>query len=470
VLTRIKGINSKNLSEWYDSLYCSEKFAKSRILARLHRTTCRVNFLYQPTIAKKVFLAYAILRTELLSKGRDLNTPYPQKPKNNLRPANSISLGTFFLACLMVLVGIIIGGSTMLLAAPTIFNMPATQAALGTQRAQLESQAQNLVATEVELHNIANNNELLATKVALQLEATRSSQQANVALTTVALANEQTLLLQTATQSQNNVLATQTALAVLDANQRTQVALDYSATQVALNFNATQVELAYQATRSALNGTPVGAQSQLVQATNTPITPMPITPLATTTPVALAPTRPADAPLLADEFSNGVSPDVWFVSDTQAWQSTAVGLKAQTADAWLVSKASLNGDYVLTLVFTPAIVTNATYDILLNTSNGDGLLVRLTVNTLQISKIGLYRFDGGLPIQRLGETFLEQAVSARVGSNATLTLNLRDKKLQILLNNAELLPSTAVTIPTSGAIGVQLPKDATITRITVSQP
>jgi hypothetical protein len=427
------------------------------------------NFLCQPTIAKKVFLAYAILRTELLSKGRDLNTPYPQKPKNNARPANSISLGTFFLACLMVLVGMVIGGSTMLLAAPTIFNMPATQSALGTQRAQLESQAQNLAATAVELQNIANNNDLLATNVALQLEATRNSQEANVALTTVALSNEQTLLLQTATQSQNNVLATQTALAVLDANQRTQVALDYSATQVALNANATQVELAYQATRSALNGTPVGAQSQLVQATNTPITPMPITPLATSTTLPSA-TRTPDAPIFEEEFSNGISSDVWFVSDTQAWSNTAVGLKAQTADAWLVSKASLNGDYTLSLVFTPAVVTNATYDILLNTSNGEGLLVRLTVNTLQITKIGLYRFDGGLPIQRLGETFLEQAVSAQVGSNATLTLNLRDKKLQILLNNAELLPSTAVTIPTSGAIGVQLPKDATITRITVSQP
>lgn len=402
---------------------------------------------------------------------------YPEKPKQ--RRQGGVPLSTFILLFFMVMLGILIGGSAMLLSAPTLYNFAATQMSFGTRAAALELTGQALAATEVELLSIVSRADAQATSQAQALLATQAAQAASIQLTNNALANAQQLLAQTATQSQVNVYATATANAILGERQMTQVALDYSATQAQLNQNATQVELNYQATRAALNVTPqAGAQgapnAALPTASSAPprntaalvITAQP-TSAATYLPFDTTATPGPTVVAFADTFDTALRPDFWLISDAQEWLAGNGALTANRDNAWLLTRRSFGGDYTFAFTFTPALLNDATYHVLLNVSNGDGVFVRLNALSLSIVNVAVYRFNGGLPIAGVGELIAERPARIELLGNSVAEFVWQGSALSVTINGVLALPPTEVNAPPRGTVGLQLPAGTVLAEVMI---
>lgn len=402
---------------------------------------------------------------------------FPEKPKQ--RRQGGVPLSTFVLLFFMVMLGILIGGSAMLLSAPTLYNFAATQMSFGTRAAALELTGQALAATEVELLSMGSRADALATSQAQALLATQAAQAASIQLTNNALTNAQQLLAQTATQSQVNVYATTTANAILGERQMTQVALDYSATQAQLNQNATQVELNYQATRATLNVTPqVGAQGAPSVALPTGSSaPQRSTagPALTAQPTLAATYLPFDntatpGPALvafADTFDAALRPDFWLISDAQEWLAGNGAVTASRDNAWLLTRRSFGGDYAFSFTFTPALLNDATYYVLLNISNGDGVFVRLNALSLSVVNVAVYRFNGGLPITGVGELLAERPAKIDLLGNSVAEFVWQGSTLSVTINGVPALPPTEVNAPPRGTAGLQLPAGTVLAEVTI---
>jgi hypothetical protein len=169
-------------------------------------------------------------------------TPPIRQEKRKNRPQRILitSMGCLF-AVGMLTVGALLGGLLGAVLLPDTFGWSATQNALLTLRADIDETAIALAGRELALANTQTANNTRATQNAL-----------NAAATLAALTNQQSLIDQTATRSARDIIATQTSIALENARQGTQVALDYAATQAGLQREATQVELNYQQTQAAL--------------------------------------------------------------------------------------------------------------------------------------------------------------------------------------------------------------------------
>lgn len=372
---------------------------------------------------------------------------FPEKPKNTLHPV--ISARVFTLAVVMLLSGLLIGGMAMFLVAPTLYNIPTTQAYLATDRARLDAQAQALAATAVDLSSLATRN-------AQSLLATQNAQSNNAQQTAIALQNAQTLLQQTATQSQFNVLATQTGAAVLNAQQLTRIALDYAATQVALNQNATQVQLNFDATRAALGGTQSGQSlAPLTMPTHTPA------------PTLVPPATATQGIAFTDTFSD-LSSTRYRYSTREAFALVPEGLRVE-ATGWLLTRDYVDGAWTFEAVFQPALVTNAQYDVLLNVAVNEGYLVRVDANALNAKTVTLTRFSGGLPPTTLAPALRSAGVDVVLVGESRLAVQYANNTLVVTLNGTKILES-GVTLASAGAIGLQLPQGTVVKSLTLTIP
>jgi hypothetical protein len=412
------------------------------------------------------------LRTKLLdpeSKPVNSNFIPPEKPKNLQRPPNSITLGTLLFAFMMVMAGVLIGGAAVFISSPVLFGIDATQAYFRTQNADLESRSQLLVATQIQLESQAAQNNLNATSQAVAFQSTLSEQEADLQQTNIAVQNANEQLQQTATQSALNVQATETASIAQSRQQRTQVALDYNATQAALNQNATQVELNFQSTRAALNGIPLVTMSAQTEPTPIRITSTPPTnnnALSLLTPLPLDTLAPTVSNALVFDFGRGVDLDSWLVSASDAWMPQGNReVVAMVDNAWLLSKPSTPETYALNLGFTPIATGNANYNLMLNISNGEGIHIRLVGEGNIITQVGVYRFNGGLPILTPGDVIIERTLNQRLTENSELRVVWTGNSLAIRLNDIEIMPTIPLVAPRIGAFGVQFPIGARISRM-----
>ncbi len=395
--------------------------------------------------------------------------PYPPKPKTR----SGVPLSTFVLLFFMVMIGILIGGSAVLLSAPTLFNLSSTQAYFQTQRALLDEQAQALAATGVELQALAGQNNNLATQQANNAQATN-----------VALANSAALLAQTATQSQLNGYATTTANAALTSRQLTQVSLDYQATQVQLNNNATQVQLNYQATLAKLDQTPQANAAQnvlilprdtaaptLTSLSNLALVAATVAPTSTITPTHLpfdsSATPAPQATALIDTFAGGIDGNRWVSSGSRDWSVESGDLKTTVPNAWLLSRSDVLGDMTLSITLTPALLSQANYDVVFNVANGEGYFVRFTAVNLKVTRVAVYRFDGGLPIRGVGNNYVDLSANSNLSGDSVLELQVRSGNLSASIDGVEVLPQTAINIAGGGAFGLQLPQGTLLASVSV---
>lgn len=384
--------------------------------------------------------------------------PFPVKPKTR----TGVPLSTFLLLLLMVLMGIAIGGSAVLVGAPTLFNVAVTQAYFQTQAAQLENQAQALAATRVELDTLRG---------AISNDAT--AQSINLLATDSALQNDAALLAQTATQSRNFALATATANAANTTRQLTLVAQDYRATQSQLNQNATQVELNYQATLSALSVEPqsnnvapgLQALAAVVAAPTATVVVVPATPRPTFLPFDSSATpRPGELPFF-EQFSNGIASERWLSSGSTDWSQSQESIVSQSEQAWVMSRRAAVTD--ARIVWKPALQSPATYDVVLIGQNGENWFIRLSVEALNVVRTSVYRFDGGLPIQGVGELLIANSGTAALKGSNDLTITL-GQTLTVTLNDTLLLTMTERTLPDAPTVGVQFPIGASLSAITLN--
>jgi uncharacterized membrane-anchored protein YhcB (DUF1043 family) len=380
----------------------------------------------------------------------------PEKPKYPPPPPGSVRVGVFALATFMLLFGVLIGAIASFLSVPTLFNWDATQAALSTRQSLLEGERAALSTAQAQYNEQQFALEAMRTRLAQDTQATALAQD-----------NLRALLQQTATQSMQNVLATQTAAVVSNQQQQTQVALDYASTQAALQQNATQVELNFRATQAALgagsaNSTPA---PRMASATPTPSPTPTVLSMATVAPLPFDPLTPAAPARIVLNMSEGVPSALQASLDgnTAGWERRNNGLSATRDEAWLITRAVFDGDLAFGMAFVPAITPNAGYDLLLNVGGRDALLVRLSVQNLTANALNVYRVNSTPPFSVAGLTpIASSTLNLPLGAYSTLNALLQGGQLTITGNERVLLAGVDVSFFTTGAIGVQLPKDATL--------
>ncbi len=353
-----------------------------------------------------------------------------EKPKHH--PQTFISPRVFMLALVMLLSGVLIGGMAMFLVAPTLYSLPATQALLGTERARLALAAQTLTAEVAVVEGIA-------TRSAQDLQGTRSAQDSRAQQTALALQG-------TAAEGLRAIYATQTAAALLSAQQLTRIALDYASTQAALSQNATQVQLNFDATRAVL-GTPAAV----------PPRPTLTMPSSTSTPGVG----------FSDSFRELASTRYRY-SAREAFAVTDAGLRVER-EGWLLTRDYIDGAWTLELLFQPALAASAQYDVLLNVAVNDGYLLRVTADGLTARNASLARFSGGLPPVQLAPTAVANAVDVLLVGESRLLLRYANNTLRATLNDTLILEG-GITFTSAGALGVQLPQGTLLKRLTLTAP
>ncbi len=366
--------------------------------------------------------------------------PYPDKPK----PRSGIPLSTFGLLFFMVILGVMIGGSAMLASAPTLFNHRATQDYFSTWEAWVGQREAGLMSTQAALVHEFNRLEIAATQQAGDLNATAA-----------ALGGDAALLRQTATQLANFAHATATANAAQTSRQMTQVALDFVATQSQINQSATQAALNFAATQAAF-GTPEAALP--AQSLNLAAPPSP-----TFLPFDSSPTAPSVGVPVTVAFAEGIPAQRWLMSGSADWAQSQRGVVAQQgANAWLLARASSSGR--AEIAFEPAVASPVVYRALVLGRNGENWYLQIDTEALRVTRAALYRFDGGLPVQGVGELLAEAALNAPLQGLNLLTLDLFNG-FEAQLNGAALLRVADRALPTMPQFGVQFPSGALLATV-----
>lgn len=385
----------------------------------------------------------------------------------------------------MLVLGLAVGGLISIYALPALWNYDVTQTVAWGRIYQVAT-AQSAFADALDMTLRAQA--AGATQSALALQATEAALNIGLQSTQSALSSNQALLNQTATQSQRFVLATLTAQAVQNEQQRTQIALDYAATQVALQQNATQVELNFQATQAALGNNPAAVNqntpvtsptfsSQSAPAMATPSATLYLTPTSRT-PVLLPPTDtpvptstrtvrvPSATPVaLSVDFADGLDAALWNVADSEDWQQENNGIRALRAGAWLLSKSQFSGDYTLTLTFVPALVDKADYVVLLNTNEAAGLTLTLQSQALTVTQLNLTQ-RGGV----IDEVVITQPASVPLTGSSRLTVIVKNRTIMVTLNNQNILFTGLLDEAGSGQFGVRFPQNAMLTHLEIAAP
>ncbi|MEO1286847.1 MAG: hypothetical protein AAFV93_03700 [Chloroflexota bacterium] len=264
-------------------------------------------------------------------------TPPPPNKRKNTSPLRVIvNQWGCLLALIMLGLGAVVGLLGAIFVGPQLLGFDLTATALGEQEIVL-------AATKVELDEQAQDAISRATSFALDVQSTQAI-----------LNNNADLLVQTATQSAQNISATATANANLNVQRQTQVANDFASTQAALNANATQVELDFRNTQSAL-----GIDNTQAQSDNNLVTP--------------------SARYSFDFSQFTFSTTAWQLSSDDNWRIVDIGIEAITEGAYLVEAQSrilpnnnFSDSYTVTADIRPAISTNAEYWLIFGLDNTRG--------------------------------------------------------------------------------------------------
>lgn len=339
---------------------------------------------------------------------------------------------------LMLGIGVAMGMLGAIFVGPQLLGFDVTATALMEREIILAS-------TEVDLNVRANDANTQATNFALDSQATQAF-----------MNNDANLLAQTATQSAQNIIATNTASAVQSAQRQTQIANDFVSTQAALNANATQISIDFRNTQTAL-----GVNTDVQANTDN-----------TGTGTAL-PRYSFDMRLLDLDNSN------WQLSNRLAWENTSDGIIALTNGARLIEPsarilANNNFDvaYTITADIRPTIAENATYWILFSVGEQVGLGVYFQATTLGLNEVALYQFT---TTRVLSDTALNpdnmtiiqrNTVNAPLSDPSQLGINVNGNVVSILLDGETLLQIGNMNLE-AGAIGIELPAQASLLSISV---
>jgi hypothetical protein len=218
--------------------------------------------------------------------------------------------------------------------------------------------------------NAAFNGTINGTISALQITAQRQQQrELDFQSTQAALGNFALRLGQTETQQAINVQSTSTAVALGNAQQATQAALNFASTQAALQQTSTQIQRDFMATQTALGSS-----------------------FAT-----IAANRPAhNVMILNGDFIAGQeNADLVQMPLSSAWARSDTGaLIAQTDHATLfVRHLTAMPNYTVKLRFT-ATASPKAYDVLLGvTETQPGYTLRLVYDGVQITSAAMYPAD-----------------------------------------------------------------------------
>ncbi|PJF21905.1 MAG: hypothetical protein CUN56_08715 [Phototrophicales bacterium] len=341
---------------------------------------------------------------------------------------------TWMLWLIILLLSITIGGiTTVILYEPELFGMgltgdlTVTHAALSTRIYDVELSAQALNQLEF-----------------------------NVFSTQAALDNRQMLQDQQETQSALDIQATQTGVAIANAQQATRAALDFQGTQIAFNRQATQVELDYQGTQAALSRDATAVA--LGFATQAPSAQLTASPIPTYT----------TEPFFTDGFAQGIQSDLWQFGDAADWRVDDGQLIAQRTGAWLLTQVNDLSDYTLQVDLTTLTVP-ADYFIIVNSI--EGLAIRLTHNGNRLTGAGLYRFtldqlltDTGL-IGRVISPIQAVQVNIGAGNELNIQVVVSGQQVTATVNGETVINAVLPNLPLPGAAGVQLPLNSHLQRI-----
>lgn len=339
------------------------------------------------------------------------------------------------LALLMLGAGVVVGLAGAVLFAPELLGFDLTATALMDRELAL-------AATDVDLDIREQDAISQATSFALDVLSTQA-----------VLGNEENLLAQTATQSAQNIIATNTASAVQNVQRQTQVANDFAATQSALNANATQVDIDFRNTQAALG---VGnAQSD--------------------NNIAATPLSRYTFDMREFDFSSSL----WQLSNSSDWQSSDNGLLAVSDAVWLreaeahiLSNYDFQNTYTIETRLIPATVNQADYWVLFAIGENDGLAAYFHSETLAVREVGLYRFDLSLLDESLTidsplTVIQRNAANVALNGQTQLAVTIAGENIAFLVNEETVFTADGITVE-SGAIGVQLPAQSTLLSIGVN--
>ena len=357
----------------------------------------------------------------------------------------------------------------LLLYRPDVVGLAAEEDLSGTGIV-FDSTADSLRSTAQALGSMSES--LQQTRIALEITAQYNvSRDFDFDSTRVALDNRQFAVQQTGTQAVRDLQATETTVAIVNAQQGTQAVLDFRNTQTAFDRAATQAELSYQGTQAALNQEATAAV--LGFATEAP----PAEDVLTQTP----PPTLTQQPLFTDGFGGGLNETRWSFSAVEDWslQGEAGRLVAQRNAAWLLSQRNDLSGYVLetTLLPVTGVGVAADYHLLLNVHGTEqtpnGYAIRLRYDGTRVTTVGLYLFslddlftgEGLLnrPLSALQSTQLELAPAQQINVRA----EVRDNQIVAVVNERLALNILLDNVPIPGAVGVQIPTGAAIDRIVV---
>ena len=302
-----------------------------------------------------------------------------------------------------------------------------------------------LASTEVDLNTRAQDADARATNFALDSQATQAF-----------MNNDANLLAQTATQSSQNIVATTTASASQSAQRQTQIANDFVSTQAALNANATQVSLDFRNTQSALGINNAESQSEL----NINETALPR--------------------YSFDMREIDLNNSIWQLSSRVAWDNTSNGIIALTDGARLIEQSprilvnnGFENAYTITADIRPATALNTEYWLIFAVDNDTGYAVHFQAETLAVNQVALYSFDASLV---RGSTSLRPDNLSIIQRTATdnpltsitqLSVQVDEDTVSILINGNTVMEANNLSIEV-GAIGVQLPAQASLSSISVN--
>ena len=382
------------------------------------------------------------------------------QPTRRVRPLVTYRRGSWIILWLALIILSIsfFGSAWLVLNRPDLLELE-RQADIQQTQAVFDRTAIALDATAQAVQVAANGLELTA-----QFNASQSFDNDS---TRVALDNAAFQLEQAGTQAALDAQATQTTVAIVNAQGATQAAVDFQNTQVAFDRAATQVELAYQGTQAALNRDATAAA--LGFATEAP-------PAQDVLPSLPPPTLTAQ-PLFTDGFDAGLDNTRWDVSAIEDWTLTADGaLQSERSGGWLLTQQADFSTYSLNVELLPRTGAGlgADYHILLNAGSNpdgpDGVAVRVSYDGTRVTAVGLHPFsleqvylENGL-LNRPLAAITSQQVEIPAAETIALTIDVNQGQIQVWVDRINVI-DTALEAQPPGSIGVQVPVGAAIAGI-----
>lgn len=285
----------------------------------------------------------------------------------------------------------------------------------------------------------ATNSAVQATVVALQ-STDQGNQQRNLDLqnTQAALNNFASRLSQTETQQAVNDQSTLTAVALANAAQATQAAVNFAGTQAALQQIGTQIQQDFEATQTALS-----ASFATIEAN-----------------------RPAQHILMLEgDFIRGVetaaqgqylSSPAWALADTG-------NLIAQADNALALTKYPvLNNAYTINARFTAAPAAGNYYVIFGLGENAGGYALRLAYDGVQVYNAALFAINAA-DLNRPEGVIVDEVAALNIASGLRLSGNEVSVEIRVdggqvnaSVNGTSLFIAQMPVTPLTGTAGIQL--------------